>query len=320
MNPRMLLKATINSVDLYQTHLTYDKVLQCKHIKEILLQIQQHSLSNKHIKNIFVTGDLNVYEDYKYPMELLKNGFSQDKRCKLLFKHFFMHVNKYFCVISNSHNALDIGIRFDDVFESMETNESKILTFSNMPWPGMVSRPDRLYHAHIGNVDELRIKSIAVIGDGKTYRGGFYFRLLWNRFSDALKREKCAFDCGPNGYCRCGVCVKNPNGIEDEMKDCQTSCGVCSDDMFDLMKWCLVMSILHAVIYYGCIHGLYMAPRLKIEKDLSIPIFVFFIISFVICADLVIWNFSERMKEAVFHMMDEELFPSDHRGLVASFE
>ena len=76
MNPRMLLKATINVhnnyvIDIYVTHLTYDKILQCKHVRELLLQIKDHSLSNPAIKHVFITGDLNVYQDYKHPMDLL---------------------------------------------------------------------------------------------------------------------------------------------------------------------------------------------------------------------------------------------------------
>ena len=91
MNPRMLLKVTVDVnpkmdhhfIDIYVTHLTYDKILQCKHVHELLLQIREHSLSNDDVKNILITGDLNVYQDYQYPMQLLQFGSTKHQRCKL---------------------------------------------------------------------------------------------------------------------------------------------------------------------------------------------------------------------------------------------
>eukprot|EP01084_Bolivina_argentea_P077806 141164_1 len=306
MNPRMLLKTTIHlsnnyAIDLYSTHLTYDKILQCKHVSELLLQIKQHSLSNNIIKNIFITGDLNVYQDYIFPMQLLQYGTTNHKRC-----------NK---------NSIDIGVRFIDVFQSMIPNENQILTFSNMPWPGMVSRPDRLY---LGNVDTdvLKMKAIDIIGDGNYYKQNFYYSILWNRFWDSLKGIKCKIDCGPNGYCKCGVCVKNPHGIADEMNDCKISCGNCLNDMYSLLKWYFVVIFIHIIAYYGCIHGLYMAPRLKYNSNLSrsIPSIILFGISLIVFLIVIAWYYTQTIQYVVVNMLSEELFPSDHRGLLAAFE
>jgi len=217
-------------------------------------------------------------------------------------------------------NAIDIGIRFEDVFVAKNESAER-MTFSNMPWPGLVSRPDRMFYAQIGARNEIKnASSIKVIGDGFVYKNDFFYHILWNRFCDAMSGKECLFDCGPNGFCECGVCVTNPNGIVDEREDCKTSCNLCSDDMYAMLYWCLLIGIAHAIVYYGLIHGLYVRPRWKMTKRCSLPICIFFIISFVLFVLVIVWRLHGRMKETIFNLMDEELFPSDHRGLVATFE
>ena len=314
MNPRMVLKTTIcinknNNylIDIYLTHLTYDKILQCKHIAELLYLINNNN-NNNNIKHILITGDLNVYKDYKYPMDLLKNGKTKNKQC-----------NKY---------SINIGIKFIDVFYSMQPKENKILTFSNMPYPGMISRPDRLYLGNINNNNNnnnnlLKIKSINIIGDGKYYKMHYYYNILLDRFWVILNGKNCKIDCGPNGYCKCGVCVKNPNGIIDEMKDCNfyNNCNYCINHLYLLLKLILINIILHFILYYSCINGLYIAPRLKyFNSNLSIPIIILFITSFIIISFIIISYFIINIQQILINMLPEELFPSDHRGLLTTFE
>ena len=223
--------------------------------------------------------------------------------------------------MKHSKNAVNIGISFMDVFESMQPNENQILTFSNMPWPGMVSRPDRLYLADTGHGDDLlSVKSVDVIGDGEYYKTNYYYYILWDRFMQIMNGVKCKIDCGPNGYCKCGVCVKNPTeGVVDEMADCIMTCDDCLNEIYSLLQWIFVIGIIHFGVYYGCIHR-FIAPRFKINGSLSIPTILVFLLSFMIITMILIWYFSRLMGYAVQNLLPEELFPSDHRGLLATFE
>ena len=229
-------------------------------------------------------------------------------------------IRKYVKYVQTMHskNAVDIGIKFIDVFESMEWNENKILTFSNMPWPGMVSRPDRLYLADTNN-NALQIRSVDVIGDGEYYKQNYFYYVLWDRFWQTLNGMKCKIYCGPNGYCKCGVCVKNPHAIVDEMSDCQSTCDDCLNDIISLVKWVLIIGNIHFGTYYGCIHR-FIAPRYKFNSTQSIPIIVVFLLSFMISTMILIWYFTKTIQYTVTNMLPEELFPSDHRGLLATFE
>ena len=313
MNPRMMLKVTLSItadsfIDVYLTHLTYDKSLQCQHVKEMREQMLRLSKSNKDIKSIMVTGDLNAYHDFVYPMELLQFGKTNGNRqC-------------------THHWAVELGSEFIDVFENLIGDELDRLTFSNMPWPGMVSRPDRLYFSNI-HVEEdhdpfLKMESAEIIGDGVEYRRLFYFRILWYRLEMAWNGEQCPFDCGPNGYCQCGNCVKNPNGITDEMEDCKDSeCAQCADYLQSAILWTVLIVVIHLVAYCGCIRGLYVRPRMKVFEGAawSVPTVTVFGFSSLFFIVLTLLYCISDTVIAVIDLMDEELFPSDHRGLVSTF-
>ena len=306
MNPRMMVKLTISlteesSIDLYLTHLTYDKSLQCQHVKEMRQQILTQSVPNDQIKSVLITGDLNVYHDFVFPMELLQFGKTGgNKQC--------LH-----------HWAFEIGSDFIDVFESMIDNEADRLTFSNMPWPGMVSRPDRLLMTNLKDNGFLKIKSVEIIGDGVYYGERYYYRILWYRLKMVWNGKECPFDCGPNGFCRCGNCVGNPNGIADEMDDCAADeCSSCARDMQTALIWVSVVVVMHLVGYLCCVRGLYIRPRVK-YLEWSVPTSRLFPLSCTIFVVVILWYWMTDTFDAVRHVMAEELFPSDHRGLVAVF-
>ena len=254
-------------IDIYLLHLTYDKSLQCSHISQLLHYMSDHSIGYgaRDAKHIFIIGDLNIFNNFNAPVELLKSNGQSTQSC-----NGFKDENKDRLIESFDNN----NIHWIDVFETNNNNKNKennnneadqsqILTFSNMPYPGMISRPDRIFMTYsnsksqenaqivaLQNIEDsnnnnnkiidlanpsqgvktksskmafLTIVETNVIGDGSDYGRYslyYYLRMVFERITYILDGKKCEIDCGPNGYCSCGVCVKQPNGIPDEIKHC----------------------------------------------------------------------------------------------------
>ncbi|XP_070193785.1 uncharacterized protein [Littorina saxatilis] len=120
---------------------------------------------------------------------------------------------------------------FHDAWE-MTHKTSSGFTFSNMPSPGLTSRPDRILVTNDITVEETQLH-----GDGTQYKSRHSRDILFHRFWRVLHVARdtfqggtgfsCLHDCGPHGACRCGVCMNNEAFDRCLLPDCsECSSGV----------------------------------------------------------------------------------------------
>jgi len=217
-NPRILLGVRLGvdkrKLDVYVTHLTYDRSLQCQHANEISDIIHQNKQmdnifkeGNKHVQWI-LGGDLNIYKDHPYPVYILQ-GIP------------FPQTQHNGCLSPNNDDSTQQTAH--DTWEYLHHDDTGY-TFSNMPTPGLESRPDRIIMEFEGGDSETStlnwIPDTISTLSGKEYASDYYSLILWARLKmmgesgNESKRTKarekgsdCLFDCGPRGNCICGVCV-----------------------------------------------------------------------------------------------------------------
>ncbi|GFO01929.1 endonuclease/exonuclease/phosphatase family protein [Plakobranchus ocellatus] len=203
-NPRLALHAQLrigpepeDVVNVVVIHFSYDKQQQCQNAKYVL-----NFIAEKALKNVIVLGDFNAYPDFTGPTDILTS------------------MNTTGCRFERPPASL----LKDVMLTSMETKKAA-LTFSNMPSPGFVSRPDRILVS-----PSFQVKRTFLSGQGESYRDEFIFSILLSRAKRVLRSGydsfigktgySCLHDCGPHGSCRCGVCVKGGNQLNCDLPDC----------------------------------------------------------------------------------------------------
>ena len=172
-------------------------------------------------------------------------------------------------------------------------------TFSNMPTPGPVSRPDRiLYTPHtLAHVSSTILTNIS-----QEYREAYMGRILTRRLKKVLKNGACAHDCKPRGRCICGICV-----YEAEI-DCEAPCDQCKASLkYAGLSLCTVVAIPLAMIL--------MFRSSKKRLNVSIVCCAGLIIGVATGAAIMINEF-----RSVLQVMPEELAPTDHFPIYAVFE
>jgi len=115
-------------IEVFVTHFSYERTAQCKNAAELAAFIQQntHSKSPPQI----VLADFNVHNDSLWVIDsLLRTSLNNNHPCR------------------EASPKLALGSTpLIDTWRHLNPDASEIsgYTFSNMPWPGMVSRPDRI--------------------------------------------------------------------------------------------------------------------------------------------------------------------------------
>lgn len=118
-------------------------------------------------------------------------------------------------------------------------------TFSNMPYPGMQSRPDRIYlsqqstsvatGAAVNGVEpNWKVLDFNLFGNGSDYLKRYKSNILWHRFWLAVDNSvECPYDCGPHGKCQCGICVAAATEI------CHVPCQRCQPlaNEYSRLQW-----------------------------------------------------------------------------------
>lgn len=165
-NSRVILRALVKmsediQINIFVTHFSYIQRTQCFNAFELLSFINKFS---GRIPKI-ILGDFNTYNDFEVPIEYLtkrmspkhpskpnnnlaKNGeqfnsvHQQNSEQNAVWCHNFFqnHVSD-----QNERNDNDDDGELIDAWAELFP-EKPGFTFSNMPWPGLVSRPDRIFY------------------------------------------------------------------------------------------------------------------------------------------------------------------------------
>ncbi|KAH9489179.1 hypothetical protein Btru_057770 [Bulinus truncatus] len=244
-NPRIALHVhirldTLSSLHVIVVHFSYDRNQQCKNAEELM-----NYISNQALSNVVILGDFNVYTDFPRPIDI------------------FISKRQSSCFIkSDTSSSFSLG-SFKDAWISFDKHGTGGFTFSNMPEPGLVSRPDRILISKNITVDQAKI-----IGDGLEFKNHLYFSILLSRVKSMIQSSfdafvgksgySCLHDCGPHGSCRCGICIRGGNQLNCNTPDCNE----CSSLTFLLLSSALILlSITLATLFYSIIKILVVSSR-----------------------------------------------------------
>lgn len=124
-----------------------------------------------------------------------------------------------------------------------------------------------------------------------------------------MRNEACPFDCGPHGFCQCGVCVLGSGPA------CVHPCLMCQSTQehvttfITILAVCLVVSSL--IAYQGLRRRRGWLSRLAFVAG-----------PFATSLIVLYWwgsrTFAAEL-EILFNSLPEELNPSDHHALFAEF-
>ncbi|XP_011660953.2 uncharacterized protein LOC100889507 [Strongylocentrotus purpuratus] len=209
-------------------HFSYDKWQQCNNVAEIMEYIRDAKPNYS-----ILLGDFNTYNDYEGPLEGLHLGyFSSQNKCPKYAK-------------SKNPTVESELTAYDDAWKVMHYGENGF-TFSNMPSPGFVSRPDRI----LASNRYFKVSSAELDGYGNIYAKKYQRYITSARRKAIIEagrrtyyRESggdCLHDCGPSGSCQCGVCVRGGDGHSCSVPDCEA----CSADLYRL--YCIVRIVFGA--------------------------------------------------------------------------
>ncbi|CAL1548175.1 unnamed protein product [Lymnaea stagnalis] len=334
-NPRIAIHAKVrvgpNEMDIINiivVHFSYDREQQCQNAESIVQLIHRGQLNN-----VIVVGDLNAYTDFPGPVDV------------------FTSKRQSTCFIKSKQAAGTILGTLKDAWISLDNDKANGLTFSNMPEPGLVSRPDRILVPQ-----NFTVTLTMTAGDGVDYKRHYYLSVLLSRAKAIIKTSfdafvgktgySCLQDCGPHGSCRCGVCVTGGNQHNCNIPDC-SECGnnkfiifilitvplftAVSTVFFSIVKILLVSSRfsqqdLWDILGYRCClfnKQLFLCkavPR-RYKANLSRflllcqlpPVLLLLLMSFVIFGLCV--SFYLILKDSInlaYAVLPEEMFPSDH--------
>ncbi|CAH1784065.1 unnamed protein product [Owenia fusiformis] len=334
-NKREILHAQLGlghgrSIDLIVVHLSYDRQQQCGNTVEIMQYIQENSL-----KNAIVVGDFNTYNHFEWPVQVLTlPDITPDNKCYRSAR-----------LVKRSEEFV-----LQDTWKDIHIVQPGF-TFSNMPNPGLESRPDRILASK-----QFRPVNSKLTGNGTQYKALYSSHIIWNRMRNVLyagyetylgfKGRSCRYDCGPNASCRCGICVSGGDKNICNAPDCPE----CSEKIYRIFlvytaAWTLIFviflySVFRLVYILNkrhpdsedcciCNPELYNTVRirrsnikclLRIFPCLKLPPFFLFIFGLFSLFTLLIIG-SHLFKEPlsiIYKVIPEEYFPSDHLMLTVS--
>ncbi|WAR26009.1 hypothetical protein MAR_011713 [Mya arenaria] len=215
-------------------HFSYYRQQQCSNIAEVVSYVKK-----KQMENVVLIGDFNTYNDYEWPINLVTSDrWSSKNPC-------YRYANKPDILIHHGKTS------YKDAWIAVHPHADG-LTFSNMPSPGLESRPDRI----LVN-SNLQVTAVNVIGNGSDYKQKYNSSIYWHRLLTVVqsswlsykgvKGYPCKHDCGPQGSCKCGICVAIGNKNGCNLPDCKQ----CDSEVF-------VGLLLHLIPFMIClVHLIY---------------------------------------------------------------
>ncbi|XP_062587961.1 uncharacterized protein LOC134249646 [Saccostrea cucullata] len=216
-NKRVIIHAKVRTdhsgiLDVFVVHFSYVRQQQCENADALL-----HLLRERSYRYVVILGDMNVYNDFEWPLKLLTSKRRTDfKGCIPQLESFRRKRQTFLDAWTEVHGLEEAGY-----------------TFSNMPSPGLESRPDRI----IVN-SKMEIKAASLTGDGSFYKDKYSSSISFHRLKSLIHHSylsymgvtgyACLQDCGPHGSCRCGMCVKGDNSNNCDLPNCQE----CNQDTY----------------------------------------------------------------------------------------
>eukprot|EP01116_Phalansterium_solitarium_P000056 TRINITY_DN10042_c0_g1_i1.p1 TRINITY_DN10042_c0_g1~~TRINITY_DN10042_c0_g1_i1.p1 ORF type:complete len:401 (+),score=88.25 TRINITY_DN10042_c0_g1_i1:51-1253(+) len=176
LNRRIALYVTVNTpqiglVNVVVTHFSYDTGNQCRNVADLMFFLNEFDRTAP----LVILGDFNAYNNYPFAMLMLTGDdvAPASNPCRQ---------QRQQAEAVAGEAMPDVG-KFRDVWSSLYPHDAG-LTFSNMPSPGLESRPDRIL---VGEHKCLREKQILVTGDGSEYRRQYYWRIVFARFWESFQ-------------------------------------------------------------------------------------------------------------------------------------
>ncbi|XP_063438028.1 uncharacterized protein LOC134719030 [Mytilus trossulus] len=254
-NKRLLIHAKLlqgdQVVNIINVHFSYDRQQQCGNAAALLDYVFR-----KRLKNVVLLGDFNTYNDFEAPIDLItfKPG------------HAMTHCKQELKQIGNRY------INFDDSWQKLHGKDHSGLTFSNMPFPGLESRPDRIMVN-----SETEVISASLSGHGTIYKRQYKSSIVFSRFQTVLKQAalsyhsisgfSCFHDCGPHGSCRCGVCVADGNDKTCHLPNC-IECNAIFYNNYFIMTCIAIFVLIH--VFFAVLSILITAANFKGETISSL--------------------------------------------------
>lgn len=156
-------------VEVYSTHLSYDKTTQCQNTKELIEFVGASTANVFGRKQVFriIGGDFNAYNDFESPQNMLTEPEN-------------MNSHAVCCPGRHIHNF----IPFEDVWKLLKQPNENGFSFSNMPWPGLQSRPDRLLIQQASSTC-LTPVAIGLFGNGTEYVKNYFWKMILERANES---------------------------------------------------------------------------------------------------------------------------------------
>ncbi|XP_057296584.1 uncharacterized protein LOC130625495 [Hydractinia symbiolongicarpus] len=312
---QFLVHPSDHEVNVAFVHLSYERLQQCLNVAEML-----RYLYGSGVENTILLGDFNTYADFHWPVEALSAGRINEEapsECKVMGKEF------------DQKQYRGYGYNFLDAWGLINPNHHGY-TFSNMPVPGFINRPDRIMASTAG----LKINGVLIRGKGARYARR-YRDVLWRArlsavYNAAVQRSSgknwdrsCAWDCGPHGSCRCGICVAGG----DENNCMLSDCTECSSSKLSTLYMIILLLIpcFSSILLSFTVLVLGIArPRIrrlcitkfKLGKLISKYSVVLSLFCIVCIFMFVRVNYNDVFN-IVALQLEEELYPSDHLMVIA---
>ncbi|XP_064606868.1 uncharacterized protein LOC135471533 [Liolophura sinensis] len=226
-------------VNVVVVHFSYDRQQQCQNAAEVL----KH-LTDLKLPNAVILGDFNTYTDFEWSAKVL----TSTNRLKEELGPCYSTATS---IIPKERIILEIA----DIWEATADSDHFSFTFSNMPTPGLHSRPDRVLASSV-----FKPTSLFLVGSGDAYEKRYHHSIVLDRFwtivSQAgnsyagLQGYPCLHDCGPHGSCRCGVCVGGGNTNTCLLPNCKE----CSSTLFrNLVIYGFMLAICLVHLLYAAV-------------------------------------------------------------------
>eukprot|EP00039_Didymoeca_costata_P005142 m.78844 g.78844 ORF g.78844 m.78844 type:complete len:472 (-) comp12692_c0_seq4:107-1522(-) len=321
-NTRVLLSATIvlNNwpIHIFLTHLSYHRQQQCENVAQVAKSVLNSPALHSNADgggSVVLMGDLNTYSDFPDPLAILTSGdpITSSNGCFHIWRHAGYIPMKFL-----GDGVITPPLHFEDCWNVNEKNDKAFndlkygLTFSNLPSPGLVSRPDRMLVTRKGPLTPMHA---ITIGQGPVLEPSYRWLVLYRRLRSMMRNQECEWDCGPKAKCMCGVCVR------DADSKCSPDCAKC----YGLKQ----NVILHALavlptIAFSIYFSFWATSRQKRRVYVSCKFFVlrtvaciFLIAGFLYVISVHFW--ANPALSELYNFLPEELYIGDHLMVVTHF-
>lgn len=156
------------------THFSYERASQCYNLIELMKSINSDLPSDAERYPFVILGDFNAYNDSSAPLELITSAEAIDA---------FGLAHKCMEAVEKEHLSLELlqKHKWSDAWREVNpaANETAGYTFSTMPWPGMVSRPDRIL------VSGATVSQVLIDRSSAAYKRAYYWQINLSRLSES---------------------------------------------------------------------------------------------------------------------------------------